>query len=480
MLLKKISGNFISLVIGQVLSGILAFCGGIYLARVLGPILFGKVSFAESILMFFLIFADFGLNTVGIRSIAKEKKKVSEYVSRIVSFKLLLSLISVIALLVFVFFLNKPADTKYVIVLFCLSLFPLAFFFDWVYQGLEEMQYRSIALVIREGLYLLGLVFLVRNVSGFMLVGILFLASRLAASIFLFCLYLKQFGIFKFTWDFKKEVGLLKSAAPLGLGLFCAWVFLYFDMFSISLFTGERGLGLYNAAYRPVLYGMLVCECFYMSIFPPMSLAAKTNKNLLKDLVTYSSQGMFLVWLPVAVFLSFSSSETISLIYGGKFSGAGLVFSILPWSLVILSINTSYAKCLIASGQEYKFSFIVLIRTVVMVVLTLVFIPLMGIVGAALAKVISEAIIFPLYRFMVKNLGLYISFKPLLRIIKYCTVFTLSFVVLKQINCFFSLFVSSLIYLLLIYVFEKKNLRLFMNTFTKNNEICEEGLWELG
>ena len=127
----RIFKNFYFLIIGQVLSGLIFIVTSIYAARVLGPAEFGKLGFAESVLMFFLIFVNFGLDIIGMREIARNKELSNDYAERILSLKLIFSFFSFIALLIFTLYIKKPIDTKYTIILYGLSLFPLSLFLDW-------------------------------------------------------------------------------------------------------------------------------------------------------------------------------------------------------------------------------------------------------------------------------------------------------------------------------------------------------------
>ena len=68
---KTVSKNFFSLTTAEAFN---RFAGLIYLpyiARIFGPEGFGKVSFAESIVTYFMFGANFGIDMIGIREIAK-------------------------------------------------------------------------------------------------------------------------------------------------------------------------------------------------------------------------------------------------------------------------------------------------------------------------------------------------------------------------------------------------------------------------
>ena len=83
----------------NVASNLLSAALFIYLARILGPESFGLLSYIFTLVFFLANFVDLGLSTYGMREVAKDKSRVSEYVSGIVSFRL------VIAVIMFGFFI---------------------------------------------------------------------------------------------------------------------------------------------------------------------------------------------------------------------------------------------------------------------------------------------------------------------------------------------------------------------------------------
>ena len=55
----------------------------IYMARILEDEDFGKLSFAYSFAGIFIIIADFGLNTILIRNLSRQKEQTKEYIDNI-------------------------------------------------------------------------------------------------------------------------------------------------------------------------------------------------------------------------------------------------------------------------------------------------------------------------------------------------------------------------------------------------------------
>jgi len=73
----KLFSNFSWLFAGTVVKIIMRLTASLYLARMLGPLGLGQLSFAQAVLAYFILFIDCGLEASGTREIAMASKKGS-------------------------------------------------------------------------------------------------------------------------------------------------------------------------------------------------------------------------------------------------------------------------------------------------------------------------------------------------------------------------------------------------------------------
>ena len=90
---RKIAKNFLSLVIGNIVSAILLLILSIYIARSLGDVLFGRYSFVVTFVALFSYFLDLGYETLIIRDVAKDKSQASYYINNVISLRAIISLL---------------------------------------------------------------------------------------------------------------------------------------------------------------------------------------------------------------------------------------------------------------------------------------------------------------------------------------------------------------------------------------------------
>jgi len=175
---KTVAHNLLFLALGQGVSGVLMFVAMAYLARTLGPHNFGIIGFAEGVLIFFLGLTSFGLDYIGIREVAKARERVRYFTDIIISMRFLLALLSFALLVLFIFILEKPAIIKYVTLIYGISLFCAACLLDWVFQGLEKMQFVAVSSITKAVVFASGVFFLVSGQEDIIKVAIIYSCAR--------------------------------------------------------------------------------------------------------------------------------------------------------------------------------------------------------------------------------------------------------------------------------------------------------------
>ena len=105
---RRIAANFLSLAGSQFISRIVQLAIFVYLARFLGKNDFGIFSFGLAFAFLFVIIADFGLSTLIVREISRDKKSAPKYLSNSITIKLLLSAIAFVSAYLFLNMAGYP------------------------------------------------------------------------------------------------------------------------------------------------------------------------------------------------------------------------------------------------------------------------------------------------------------------------------------------------------------------------------------
>ncbi|MBI2647026.1 oligosaccharide flippase family protein, partial [Candidatus Woesearchaeota archaeon] len=140
---RRITSNFISLALSELISKIIQIIIFIYLARIFGKLEFGKFGFGFAFATIIAVIADFGINTLLIREISRDKKNVGKYVSNALTIKCFLSLITFFIASIFLIIGKYSKDTvaiAYIMLVF-MVLQTFTDLFYSVFRAFEKMYY---------------------------------------------------------------------------------------------------------------------------------------------------------------------------------------------------------------------------------------------------------------------------------------------------------------------------------------------------
>jgi O-antigen/teichoic acid export membrane protein len=384
--------NAVSLLVATAVTNVLNLISLIYLARVLGPTGFGKVNFAFAIIAYFMLLTDMGLPLVGIREIARDKTQAKSFASRIIVLRFILTFVSFCLLGVVLIFIRQPQEVKYLLFIYGLGMVPSALLVDWVFQGVERMEFIGIARVV-SGIVNLGLVLtFVKTPGQLLLIPSFQVASNLLMAVLLSVFFVKVFGAVNIGFVRKNKIWeVLKTALPIGFSLLMIQIFYYISTVMIGFMRGNEEVGYYNAAYKVIFLFIVFIGVYHDAIFPSISYYSRNSLEQLKKLLSVTQRLMIILVVPLATGSIVLARPLMHTLYGTKYDDGIGVFKILIFAVVIIYINTAYSRGLLAAKKEKWFAAGVALPAFVSILLNFILIPRLGLQGAAIANVLSEA-----------------------------------------------------------------------------------------
>jgi len=396
-ILKRTTKNFFSLSIGKIISQIITFVTIVYLARILGPENFGKINFAQVVVLYFMLITSLGLPTLGVREVARDKNNISNYVNNLLTLRLILALFSFCLMLGFVSIIHKSVEVKYLIIFYGLSLFPFALGLEWLFRGIERMEFIGISMILNKISYGILIFALVRNAGDLLTIPFFWVGGNVVGVMFLIYIFIKYFGKIRLKFNFSLSKNLMKKALPMGTAIIMTQIYYNFDTVMLGFMKEDRVVGWYNAAYKIILFIWAFIPLFVDTIFPLMSRYYKESKEKLKTLISSSTRLLSTIALPIGVGGTILAKPIMNFLYpGGKFDNGIIVFQILIWSIVIISVRCIYEQSFLACDREKRYLLGVIIGAITNIGLNAILIPLFSLTGAAIATVISE-LTFSLY-----------------------------------------------------------------------------------
>lgn len=447
---KQITRNFLSLFLSNVIGQLFVLYGFVHIARVFGPNGFGKFSFANVVALHFLYIADFGLQTLGTRTIAQERGDISRHVWNITLLRIILALSCFVLLAIFSIILPKPSEVQSLIIIFGLALFPFAFLFEWVFLGIEQMEFVGLGRILK-GVVFAGLVFFFVDTPDHLShAAAFYVGGIVVASGVLMGIYLSKFGL----TTGKVEPSILKKtlvmAVPLAAGSLIAQINCNFGTIALGLFERDEVVGLFSAAYKIVLFVVaFVVVAAANAIFPLMARSYKKSITLFGDSLKKLLRLFVLIAIPVGVGGSILAPRIMGFLYSPEYQKAVIVFQLSIWMVVIAIYRVIFENALIASESQRSYFVGYVLAGALTILGNLLLVPTLGLVAPSIVGILSESVLLSYFASSCKYVRFSYIVKTTLKPLLAALLMGIALLFLP-LNLFTALGIGSLLYFALL------------------------------
>ena len=399
--LSRVVKNTIVLYIAKGLSFLITFFYVMYSARYLGPTNYGIISLALAYAGVFSILADFGIQKLTIREIAREKETIQSYITNIALMKIILALITYALLATIVYMMSYPVETMQVVWILGVTVVFSSFtqFLNAIFQSFERMELQAAGQVLNAIVMAIG-VFCAVHFSW----SVLLFAALYASTSFLIMVYscITTFWVLhhkiirpiadvkSIDWALWKHI--MRNAWPIGIVSVIGIVYFKIDVLMLQAFKGATEVGLYSAAHQLMELTYIIPEIIITALFPLMSRyyvnSALSLNKIYKTLFKY----FLVISSLIALLVTLLGDQIIGTIYGVKFVNSTGLLKILIWSTIPIYISTVMASMYIIANKQRPYLILQISLLFVNVLLNLVLIPAYSNVGASVAKIICASV----------------------------------------------------------------------------------------
>lgn len=477
---QRIAKNSLVLLASNIISRILGFFYIMYTARYLGAEGFGILSFALAFTGIFGVFADIGLGQLTIREVAREKSLARKYLANISVMKVILVFVTFGLIALFINLLGYPEQTIKVVYLVALSVIFGAFtgMCNSIFQAFERMEYHSLGQILNSFLMLAGAIFAIRqSLDVIVFASFYFLVSLVVLGYSIVVLRWKFSNLFlagslwkiEIDWSFWKST--IKGALPFGLAAIFTTIYFWIDTVMLSLMKGDEVVGWYNAAYKLIFVLMLIPTAVVGAVFPVISRLYVSSKDSVRLAYEISFKYLFIIGLPIAVGTTILADKIILLIYGKEFVPSIIALQILIWVALLMFLTYLLGNTLGAADRQRKVLEATGISAMVNVVLNLLLIPRLSYIGAAIATVVTETVVFILlFHCISRYLYAILLHKHMVKLLPATLIMGISVFYLKEIELLVVIPIAILIYFTALYftkALSAEDLNLFIRLYER-------------
>lgn len=370
-------------------------------ARYLGPTNYGIINYGASIVAFFLSVAKLGLENVIIMEYVNNKEKTGEIIGTALGMRLISSVISIILIFIVVLIL-KPNDqlVRTVTVLQSISLiFQIYEIFDFWFQSELKSKYVSISKMIAYFLVAIYKIILLITHKSIIWFAISTVIDYSIILVVLGIIYKKNNNQ-KLTFSKYTAKKLIKKSYHFIVSSMLITLYMQMDKIMIGNFLSEQQVGLYSAATSICTLWGFIPEAIINSMRPTIYESKKINNEEYLEKLRFLYCTIFWIGIFASTIISIFSKYIILILYGKEYLGAQIPLIIAVWYTAFAFLGTARGIWIVCENKNKYSKNYVLIGAIVNLILNFVLIYKLGIIGAAIATLISQiivALIAPLF-----------------------------------------------------------------------------------
>ena len=391
---QRVAANSFVVFLGQVVTLGANAAFTILFARALGQNRFGLFSYALVFVSIFAIIADFGMQTILVREIARPRWQPSELLGNAVVIKIILSLLAITVTILVAWLAGYPQELFFIIIILTLSI-PVTYKFYTLRAIFEAPFSASLKMTVPvlcqlfDSLLLVGITYtLMRSGASLEKLVMGYVLSNLPGLILTIYAAARRVP-FRFAINKELSWFLLRESFPLWIYTILMTVSGSVDVLFLRELRGESAVGLYSAALRLTSPLLFIPQGIVVSLFPLLSRYHGQSDEKLTIAFHLGMKVILLLALTLAIATTFLGSEIIKLLYSDEFSGSAQPLIILMWSQAFFFLSYFVTNTLTSANQQQIPYYAAAAMLLTNVIASWILIHAFGVQGAAVAKLVS-------------------------------------------------------------------------------------------
>lgn len=405
--IKKITKNIGWLIFDQFFILFLQFIVGVKIANYYGAEIYGKYSYALSLVAFSGIFFEI-LNSRVIKKYYTEEN-FNNIVYNITFFKNSIAIILFLVPIILKFFIGIDNTLFGLLIFICLdnvlttTTFGIENFFEYKLESRRIVISNNIVKVVS---YSLQYVCMLLNM-GIIIIPIVRCIGSIIRVILLKYQYKKNYIIKKKIKEEKISTKLLWQMIDEGKFLWITFIsFLIYtqiDKLMIKYYLGEKEVGIYTIGVQ--LSGILAILIgpIQNSIYPKMIELYKKNYEEYYNFFLFSNTVVTQIYLVLTILSIIVVKWLFKYVYAPEYSPAIIIYSILAFSIFIKANGSLQTSHMTLKNITKKSFYKTLISLILNIILNSVLIKKYGVNGAAIATLITQFTALFVIDFFIKE-----------------------------------------------------------------------------
>jgi O-antigen/teichoic acid export membrane protein len=264
-----------------------------------------------------------------------------------------------------------------------------------VIKGFKNLKYEFYSRYLIEGSSRILLMFLLVYL-GFGIVGasIAYVVSVFLSFLFSMIFFSKTFSIFNVESEKVNQFEVFDYSWPLMFNALLGLAIVSIDSFMIGYFMTVSDVGIYNAIAPVARLTYIIPFSLSALLVPVMvSLYVQKDEKAFSSVYDTLNRLVFMFNLPLTLFIIFFSREVLSVLFGEEYAVGYVGLIILTLGFFVMFLFMVSREVLLALKKSRNVFYYSLVGVILNIVLCFFMVPAYGIIGAALASVLSLGVI---------------------------------------------------------------------------------------
>lgn len=475
--------NFIMNMILKVSSLIFPLITLPYITRTLGATQNGKIEFATSIVSYFLMLAQLGIPTYGVRACAKcrdDKNKLTKTVHELLFINCISCLFSYVLLIFATIYTYKFYEYRLLIMIQSISLLMNMLGMEWFYQAIEQYQYITVRNIIFKFVGIVMMFCLIHNPDDYLLYcGITVFCSCGSYLLnFIYGRHILNHKLYLGKYEIKKHLKPIFIFFALSIAVS---IYANMDTVMLGFMSNDKEVAFYAIATKIKIILAMVISSLGPVLLPRIVYYLSVGqKEKFEYYLEKSIHFVLIISGALVGYFFFMANVVIKILGGDEYMDAVPIMRVIMLALIPLGIgNIVCNQVLTPLGKEKYIMYSTIVGACINLVFNLFLIPIFGALGATIATVITETVVAGIQLFHSRD-NIIIVFKKL-QYLKILSAVSIALIILNltkyylhandfiQIVITFSVYIIAYFSLLLIFKdsFVCNYFKIFVNRIRK-------------
>ena len=380
------------IIAGRIAQMAISFFISILTARYLGPSNYGIINYVGAYVAFFSSLCNLGINSVIIKDFVDNPEDQGKAIGTSIVLRAFSSLLSSFMIVGIVSIVDKGKPITITASVLC-SIALIFQIFDTInywFQSKYQSKVTTIAgfiAYIATSIYKIILLIQQKSVLWFAFASSV---DYIVVAICLFQAYKMHKGP-KLEFSLAKGKCLLSQSYHYILSNMMVAVYMQTDKFMLKQMLGETSVGYYSLASTVNMMWCFVLNAIIDSLYPTiMSLYKSGNKEAFERKNRQLYAIVIYVSIFVAIMFMLFGKFAVVLIYGAEYEPSGNLLKIIAWYTIFAYLGVARNAWIVCTNNQKYLKYMYFSAAIANVIMNLIFIPIRGAAGAAVASLLTQ------------------------------------------------------------------------------------------